>query len=76
MSEADLHAVQRRREPPTIRTQRLQVFAQNRIISPALAGSGPVSPPFAFRLTDWFPDAAPHPGARDRDGVPAGAHRH
>jgi 2-polyprenyl-6-methoxyphenol hydroxylase-like FAD-dependent oxidoreductase len=51
----DLRAVQRRREPPTIRTQRLQTFMQNNIISPALSGSGPIRPPFALRLMQWFP---------------------
>jgi 2-polyprenyl-6-methoxyphenol hydroxylase-like FAD-dependent oxidoreductase len=51
----DLRDVQRRREPPTVRTQRLQIFMQNNIISPALAGSGRVRPPFALRLMQWFP---------------------
>jgi 2-polyprenyl-6-methoxyphenol hydroxylase-like FAD-dependent oxidoreductase len=51
----DLHAVQRRREPPTVRTQRLQMFMQNNIISPALSGSGPIRPPFALQLMQWFP---------------------
>jgi 2-polyprenyl-6-methoxyphenol hydroxylase-like FAD-dependent oxidoreductase len=51
----DLRAVQRRREPPTIRTQRLQLFMQNNIISPLLAGSSPVRPPFALKLMQWFP---------------------
>lgn len=51
----DLRAVQRRREPPTIRTQRLQMFMQDKIISPALSGSGPLRPPLALRLMQWFP---------------------
>jgi 2-polyprenyl-6-methoxyphenol hydroxylase-like FAD-dependent oxidoreductase len=51
----DLRDVQRRREPPTVRTQRLQIFMQNNIISPALSGSGPIRPPLALRLTQWFP---------------------
>jgi 2-polyprenyl-6-methoxyphenol hydroxylase-like FAD-dependent oxidoreductase len=55
VSVEDLRAVQRRREIPTIRTQRLQIFMQNNIISPALSGSGPIHPPLAFRLMQWFP---------------------
>ncbi len=51
----DLRAVQHRREPPTVRTQRLQTFMQDRIISPALAGTGAVHPPLALRLMQWFP---------------------
>jgi 2-polyprenyl-6-methoxyphenol hydroxylase-like FAD-dependent oxidoreductase len=51
----DLRAVQRRREPPTVRTQRLQIFMQNNIISPALSGSGPIRPPLALRMMQWFP---------------------
>jgi len=38
VSEADLAAVQRRRLPPTIVTQRLQLIMQNNMISPLLEG--------------------------------------
>jgi 2-polyprenyl-6-methoxyphenol hydroxylase-like FAD-dependent oxidoreductase len=55
VTATDLRAVQRRREPPTVRTQRLQIFMQNNIISPALSGSGPIRPPFALRLLQWLP---------------------
>ena len=51
----DLRVVQQRRESPTVRTQRLQIFMQNNIISPALSGTRPLRPPFAFRLMQWFP---------------------
>ncbi len=51
----DLRAVQRRREPPTVRTQKLQIFMQNRIISPMLSATAPVRPPLAFRLMRWLP---------------------
>ena len=51
----DLSAVQQRREPPTIRTQRLQIFLQKRIISPVVSAAGEPSIPFAMRLMDWFP---------------------
>lgn len=55
---SDLAAVQARREFPTRATQRLQVIAQNRIITPLLARGdtdAPLGPPFAVRLFDWFP---------------------
>ena len=55
LTAEDLRAVQRRREPPTVRTQRLQTFMQNNIISPALSGSGAIRPPFALRLMQWLP---------------------
>jgi 2-polyprenyl-6-methoxyphenol hydroxylase-like FAD-dependent oxidoreductase len=51
----DLRAVQRRREPPTVRTQNLQIFLQNRIITPMLAGTKPIGPPFVLRLMQWLP---------------------
>jgi 2-polyprenyl-6-methoxyphenol hydroxylase-like FAD-dependent oxidoreductase len=51
----DLLAVQRRREPPTIRTQRLQLFMQNRIVSPVLSGSVQPKPPFLLKLMQWVP---------------------
>ncbi len=51
----DLKAVQTRREPPTIRTQRVQVFMQDRFIFPALSGSGLDKPPLALRLMQWIP---------------------
>jgi 2-polyprenyl-6-methoxyphenol hydroxylase-like FAD-dependent oxidoreductase len=51
----DLRAVQRRRESPTVRTQRLQVFLQNRIISPVIGRTAPFKPPWALRLLDWLP---------------------
>jgi 2-polyprenyl-6-methoxyphenol hydroxylase-like FAD-dependent oxidoreductase len=54
-TQDDLRAVQRRREPPTVRTQRLQIFMQNRIVSPVLAGTGPIKIPFMLHMMDWFP---------------------
>jgi hypothetical protein len=51
----DLKAVQQRREPPTIRTQRVQVFMQDRFIFPALSGAGGDKPPLALRLMQWIP---------------------
>ena len=46
-----LALVQRRREWPTRMTQRLQVLLQNRLITPVLNSTQPVSPP---RLLRWL----------------------
>jgi len=51
----DLRAVQRRREPPTRMTQRVQVAIQNRIIGTVLGRASTPKPPFAVRLLEWFP---------------------
>jgi 2-polyprenyl-6-methoxyphenol hydroxylase-like FAD-dependent oxidoreductase len=51
----DLRAVQRRREPPTRRTQRLQVAIQNRVIGNVLSRTSKPKPPFAVQLLKWFP---------------------
>jgi 2-polyprenyl-6-methoxyphenol hydroxylase-like FAD-dependent oxidoreductase len=51
----DLRAVQRRREPPTRKTQRLQVAIQNRVIGNVLSRTSRPKPPFAVRLLGWFP---------------------
>lgn len=55
VSDSDLAAVQERRTFPTKTTQGLQVAIQNRVITPILAGSGPVQPPFLLKLLQWFP---------------------
>lgn len=58
LKDNDLAAVQKRRAFPTKATQRLQVIAQNRIISPLLAraeNDAPLGPPFLVRLFDWLP---------------------
>ncbi len=52
--EPDLAAVQRRRRFPTVATQRLQVFMQNRLITPALAGAD-TTLPLPLRLMRHFP---------------------
>ena len=54
-SDADLEAVQRRREFPTRMTQRLQVLVQNRVISRTLRGGSPTSLPLVARLLRSFP---------------------
>jgi 2-polyprenyl-6-methoxyphenol hydroxylase-like FAD-dependent oxidoreductase len=55
VSDDMLAAVQRRRRFPTVMTQRVQVFLQNRVISRALASNLPTGPlPLLFRLLrDW-----------------------
>jgi 2-polyprenyl-6-methoxyphenol hydroxylase-like FAD-dependent oxidoreductase len=51
---ADLQAVQRRREWPTKVTQGAQIFIQNRIVAPTLAGATPKAP-LAAELIDRAP---------------------
>jgi 2-polyprenyl-6-methoxyphenol hydroxylase-like FAD-dependent oxidoreductase len=55
LADADLAAVQARREWPAKATQAIQVALQNRVITPILAGSGPVSPPWPMKLLRWLP---------------------
>ena len=54
MTDADLARVQARREPPTRRTQWLQVKIQNNVISGVLGSTGALKPPFLLRLLKWF----------------------
>jgi 2-polyprenyl-6-methoxyphenol hydroxylase-like FAD-dependent oxidoreductase len=53
--EADLQAVQRRREFPTRATQQLQLFIQNRVIGRVLERTEQLSPPLALRLLGKWP---------------------
>jgi len=50
IAEADLRAVQRRREFPTRATQRLQVFLQSRLIGRVLGGAENPAPPPLLRF--------------------------
>jgi len=50
-----LKKIQARRESPTRRMQKLQVFLQDRVLSPALQGSGKLRMPLFLRLISWFP---------------------
>jgi 2-polyprenyl-6-methoxyphenol hydroxylase-like FAD-dependent oxidoreductase len=51
----DLRKVEARREWPARVTQRIQIFIQNRVISPVLAGTERPKPPFVVKLAQWFP---------------------
>jgi 2-polyprenyl-6-methoxyphenol hydroxylase-like FAD-dependent oxidoreductase len=51
----DLNNVQQRRELPTRFIQRIQVIAQNRIISRVLVSRGRISAPWVIRLFNRFP---------------------
>ncbi len=55
VTNGDLHRVQRRRSLPTVVTQWLQVFAQNRIFGRVLASPEPFHIPRLVRLMQRFP---------------------
>lgn len=55
LADADLAAVQARRLWPVRATQAIQIFLQNRMIAPTLAGTRPLRPPWPVRLLDRFP---------------------
>ncbi len=50
-----LEAVQQRREPPTRKTQRLQIAIQNRVINQVLGRPGRARLPWALRVARHFP---------------------
>ena len=55
LADSALAALQARRLFPTRATQAAQVFIQNRVIAPALAGKGPIRVPWPVLLLDRFP---------------------
>ena len=55
VTQADLHAVQRRREPPTKLTQTMQMAIQNRVISNVLRATATPHPPLFVRMLDRMP---------------------
>jgi 2-polyprenyl-6-methoxyphenol hydroxylase-like FAD-dependent oxidoreductase len=55
LSAADLQAVQQRRRWPVRATQAMQLFLQNRMIAPTLAGTRPLRPPWPMRLLNAVP---------------------
>jgi 2-polyprenyl-6-methoxyphenol hydroxylase-like FAD-dependent oxidoreductase len=58
---SDLEAVQKRREFPTVATQRLQLGIQNTVISKTLTSTGPIKPPLLVRLVSALPFLASIP---------------
>jgi 2-polyprenyl-6-methoxyphenol hydroxylase-like FAD-dependent oxidoreductase len=55
LKDSDLAAVQARRLWPVRATQAIQVFLQNRMIAPTLAGTRPLRPPLPLRLLNAVP---------------------
>ncbi len=55
VTQDDLRKVEARRAWPARVTQRIQIFIQNRVISPVLAGTQRPQPPFVLKLAQWFP---------------------
>ena len=55
LKDSDLEAVQAHRLWPVRATQAIQVFLQNRMIAPTLAGTRPLRPPLAARLLNAVP---------------------
>ena len=54
-TEADLRAIQKRRDFPTRATQRVQVLIQDRVITSVLRGKEAPKPPLPLRLLQRFP---------------------
>jgi 2-polyprenyl-6-methoxyphenol hydroxylase-like FAD-dependent oxidoreductase len=54
-SDADLQAVQRRREFPTRATQKIQIAIQNGVIKRVLASSHPITVPWPIKLMQHLP---------------------
>jgi 2-polyprenyl-6-methoxyphenol hydroxylase-like FAD-dependent oxidoreductase len=55
LKDSDLQAVQERRRWPVRATQAIQVFLQNYIVAPTLAGTRPLRPPWPVRLFNTMP---------------------
>ena len=55
LEESHLAALQERRTLPTRFIQRMQIFIQNRVITPVLASDRPISPPWFLKLLTIFP---------------------
>jgi 2-polyprenyl-6-methoxyphenol hydroxylase-like FAD-dependent oxidoreductase len=55
LTDADLAAVEARREPPTRKTQAVQVFIQDRVIGRLLGQDRPIKPPAPLRLVGRLP---------------------
>lgn len=55
VTDADLAAVQKRREFPTRAVQRVQIAAQNNLIRPSIGRNAPPQAPFVLRLFNAVP---------------------
>ncbi|MGJ0396195.1 MAG: FAD-dependent oxidoreductase [Methylocystis sp.] len=55
LTDADVAAVQRRREFPTRVTQAIQLFIQNRVVRSVLAADKPMEAPLVLRLLNALP---------------------
>jgi 2-polyprenyl-6-methoxyphenol hydroxylase-like FAD-dependent oxidoreductase len=55
LTDADLAAVQRRREAPARITQSVQMFIQNKLLASILKSTAPVKPPAVLKLLEVFP---------------------
>jgi 2-polyprenyl-6-methoxyphenol hydroxylase-like FAD-dependent oxidoreductase len=55
VTDADLQAVQKRREPPTRKTQAMQVFLQKNVITAVLGSPEQLNPPLFLKLIARFP---------------------
>lgn len=55
LADSDLAAVQAHRLWPVKATQAIQLFLQNRMIAPTLAGTRPLRPPWPVRMLNRFP---------------------
>jgi 2-polyprenyl-6-methoxyphenol hydroxylase-like FAD-dependent oxidoreductase len=61
VTDGDLASVQERREPPTRKTQSLQVTLQNNVIRNVLGGAETLKPPLLLKLIARFPWLARFP---------------
>lgn len=55
LADEHLQTLQAYRMRPVRMTQAAQVFLQNRLVAPALAGTGPITVPWPIRLLNRFP---------------------
>jgi 2-polyprenyl-6-methoxyphenol hydroxylase-like FAD-dependent oxidoreductase len=61
VTDADLHSVQERREPPTRKTQAMQVFLQKNVITAVLGSPEQLKPPLFLKFIARFPWLARFP---------------
>jgi 2-polyprenyl-6-methoxyphenol hydroxylase-like FAD-dependent oxidoreductase len=61
VTDADLQSVQERREPPTRKTQAMQVFLQKNVITAVLGSPEQLKPPLLLKMIARFPWLARFP---------------